>query len=454
MTGMPFTVLILFFCISQAGGDTLTLQQAVHQALSDNPELKSYTWAVEAHKEDVNAAKGRLFPKLMVEERYQRTNNPTYGFMAKLNQERFTQDDFRINSLNNPDDISDFQTSIGLEQSLFVPGLYKGIGIARRELAAQEALFTMKKEEVVLGVVKTFHMVQTAGEYVRTAQKAIDEAREHRRLALLRYDSGMGLYSDVLRAEVGFKGAEALLVEAEGNLEIARRSLGLILGRTEPVDAADSDPQFLLNDLKLYLDASLQREDLKALRLRHESSQQAVDLEKSSFFPVIGLGGRYFMNDHSDPFSPEGESYLFTGVLTWNFFDASLYHKIKKSKAKVREMDEHVKALEQEIHFRVHEAYTRVREKEHTLSLASAVVAEAEEAVRLVKTRYESSLAPMVDLLDTQGMLNTVRAWLVEAQNEYRNAVADLYYQSGMLLDTFMQYEELHPARVQGGPHD
>jgi outer membrane protein TolC len=188
MTGMPFTVLILFFCISQAGGDTLTLQQAVHQALSDNPELKSYTWAVEAHKEDVNAAKGRLFPKLMVEERYQRTNNPTYGFMAKLNQERFTQDDFRINSLNNPDDISDFQTSIGLEQPLFVPGLYKGIGIARRELAAQEALFTMKKEEVVLGVVKTFHMVQTAGEYVRTAQKAIDEAREHRRLALLRYD--------------------------------------------------------------------------------------------------------------------------------------------------------------------------------------------------------------------------------------------------------------------------
>jgi outer membrane protein TolC len=439
---LPFLVLALLFTFGSASGEMLTLEQAVRIALSDNPGLKSYRWTVEAEKENLNAAKGNLYPKFTIEERYQRTDNPTYGFMAKLNQERFTQADFAIDSLNNPDDISDFQTSIGFEQPLFVPGLYKGIGIAKNELGAQEAMFLMKKEGVILRVIQSFHKVQTAAEYAAAAREGIDDAREHRRLASLRYDAGTGLYSDVLRAEAAHKKAEALLVKAQGDREVARRSLGLLLGRTEPVDAADSTPHLTLHAVETYLGAALQREDLKALRLRYESSQEAVALEKSAFLPEIGLGGSYLMNDQNDPFSPEGESYLLMGFLKWNFFDASAYHKIKKAKAKVHESSENVVALEQEIQFRVHEAYTRIKEKEQTLALARAILEEAGEALRLVRARYENALAPMIDLLDTQVMLNTARAQLVEAENEYGNAMAVLYYQSGMLSETFIQNQE------------
>jgi len=437
------TLLLAFFAltadISDADVIKVTLNEAINIALKDNPALKSYKWTIEGQKEDVYSAKGNLYPKFAIEERYQRTNNPTYGFMSKLNQERFTQEDFRIESLNSPADISDFQTSIGFEQPLFIPGVYQGISMADNELEAQEALFRMKREEVILSLIKTFNMVQTAGEYVITTQKGIEDAREHKRLSLLKLDSGMGLHSDMLRAEVAVKRAEAMLVKAKGNLDVARRSLGLILGRTEPVNVLDDNPQLTLNDLQVYLDASLEREDLKALRLRYENSREAVDMEKSAFLPEIGLRGTYFMNDHRDPFSPEGESYLLMGHLKWNFFDASSYHKIKRAKAKVHETDENVRGLEKEINFRVNEAYTRVKEKEQNLSLSRAVLTEAEESLRLVRIRYENSLAPMVDLLDTMLVLNTVRAQMVEAENEYLNAIAVLYYESGMLSKTLIQ---------------
>ncbi len=162
--------------------------------------------------------------------------------MSKLNQERFTQEDFLIESLNDPADISDFQTSFSIEQPLFVPGVYAGINMAGKELEVKQAEYQRKKEEVVLNVIKTFHMVLSSKKYVEAAQKGTEDAQEHKRLAALRYDAGMGLHSDVLRAGVAVKKAEAALVRAESNLEVAGRALGLLLGRTGPVDVEEDNP--------------------------------------------------------------------------------------------------------------------------------------------------------------------------------------------------------------------
>jgi len=129
------TVFLLCIHANFAFSEILTLQQAVSIALKDNPALRSYHWTVEAQKEEVKNAKGSLFPKVKIEERYQRTDNPTYGFMAKLNQERFTQDDFNISSLNNPRDISDFQTGTEFDLTISRRGKHyawiRGHGIVR-----------------------------------------------------------------------------------------------------------------------------------------------------------------------------------------------------------------------------------------------------------------------------------------------------------------------------------
>ncbi len=437
-----FPVLLLIF-INNAEAERLSLQQAIHAALEDNPALKSYSWILQGQREDLKTAKGHLYPKLKIEERYQRTDNPTYGFMSKLNQERFTQEDFLIESLNDPADISDFQTSFSIEQPLFVPGVYAGIHIAGKELEAKQAEYQRKREEVVLNVVKSFHSVLSSKKYLKVTQQGIEDAQEHQRLAALRYDAGVGLHSDVLRAGVAVKKAEAVFVTAESNLEVAGRALGLLLGRTETVDVEEDKPILPLIDLGAYLDAAVQREDLKALKLRYDNSRQSVNMERSALLPEAGIGGSYFLNDHNSPFSPEGESYLVGGVIRWNLIDASVHHKIKKAQARVREVEEALTGFEKEIHFRINEAYIRVREKDHNRALSEAMMKEAEEALRLVSVRYENSLAPIVDLLDTQLAVDGARARLLEAENQYLNAIADLYYQSGILLKTINQDGEL-----------
>ena len=100
---------------------TVSLREAVSIALKDNPLLKAYTWKIAAQKEERNITKGHLYPKFTLEERFSRTDNPTYAFMAKLNQARFTQEDFAINALNSPSPVTDFQTTFSFEMPIYAP---------------------------------------------------------------------------------------------------------------------------------------------------------------------------------------------------------------------------------------------------------------------------------------------------------------------------------------------
>jgi len=345
-------LLIIFIVVNSSGAEMLTLNQAINIALNHNPDLKALSWSVEGQKNEANAAKGRYYPKLNIEERFLRTDNPTFGFMAKLNQERFAQNDFLINRLNNPDDISDFQTLLTVEQSLYVPKVHIGFGMAKNELKAKEAEFEIKKEEIALSVLQMFLGVQTAQEYLKSAQKSIEDALEHKRLASLKYNVGTAVYSDSLRTEVEVKKAQAFLASTKADLDVSRRALGMVLGRSEPVDVTEDRILLHLSDLDSYLEVSLNRKDIEALKIRYENAKAGVNMEKSGFLPEAGIRGSYQMNDNKNPFSPDGDSYMIMGFLKWNLFDASQYSKIKKAKADEKIFEERLSSLKNRINFR------------------------------------------------------------------------------------------------------
>ena len=170
-----------------------------------------------------------------------RTVNPTYAFMTKLNQERIEQSDFAPDSLNHPDAVNDFQTAVSFEQPLFVRKANIGLEMSKREVEASEEALQRKKEEIAFKVVQYYLMVGTAAGYVGVAEKALEDAREHQRLAEVRYSAGLGLYSDTLRAATAVAEARQRLVSAEKNLSVAKRALGLMIGSGEAVDVTRGD---------------------------------------------------------------------------------------------------------------------------------------------------------------------------------------------------------------------
>lgn len=424
-----------FSALAHADERTFSIDDALSLAMKGNPELRAFDNSVSAAGEDIGIARSNLLPKINFEERFMRTTNPTLAFAAKLNQERFTTADFAIPSLNNPDAINDFQTSISFEQPLYVRKAYIGLKMAKQEFSAKQEDLTRKKEEVAFNIIRTALMINSSKEFVEAAKKGVEDAKEHLRLAELRYDAKLGLYSDVLRARTLVAESEQRLISSEKNHSMAKRTLGLLLGLTEPVSITGNTPQLELKSVDHYSQVSLSRKDIKSLQMRYDNAKNNIELAKSDYYPMVGLGGAYMLNDHDTPFGGEGNSWQVSAFLRWSIFDGTLRkHESAKAKYKALEAAEYLEGLKKTVSYKIHEAYLGVEEARKNAELSEAAVKTAEEGERLVRARYENSLSPIVDLLDAQVSLDNARANVVVKKNEYRTAVANLSYESGTLL--------------------
>lgn len=429
-----------FIILSSAGAlaseGAITLKQAIELGLRENPGLKAAASSTEAAREDIGIARSALLPKIALEERFMRTTNPTFAFSSKLNQERFAQDDFAITSLNSPDAINDFQTSISFEQPLYLRGAGIGLRMAKEEYSARKDELEGKREAAAFEIGSTYLLVNTAREFARVADQGLEDAREHLRLAEARYGSGLGLLSDVLRARTGVVEAEQRLVTAGKELRVARRALGLLLGLEGEIVTADEVEAPALKELDYYLTASARRSDLSSMSRRRDNAGNAVELARSGYYPMIGVGGAYFLNDHRAPFGAEGESWQVSAFLRWNIFDGGLRsHESKKASHLANEAAHRLEGLRKTAVFSVHEAWLSVEEAKKNLELSEAALRSAEEGERLVRLRYENSLSPIIDLLDARLSLEGARADRVMRKNALSTALLNLSFQAGTLLE-------------------
>ncbi|MBI2399559.1 MAG: TolC family protein [Deltaproteobacteria bacterium] len=429
-----FSALAFIFNAAAASAAPLFLKDAVEMGLNQNHGLKAATAATGAAREQIGAARGHLLPKITFEERYMRTNNPTFAFSSKLNQERFSSQDFAISSLNSPEAINDFQTSLSIEQPVYARGARVGLSMAKEEYSASRDELSRRREEAAFNIVNAFLSVNTAAGFMQAAEAGVTDSKEHLRIAEARHTGGLGLFSDVLRARTGLLEAEQRLVSAQKGLSLARRSLGLLLGLDEEAQADSSGFDMPLRNINHYLSSARERGDLKSMIKRRKNARNAVSLANSDYFPMVGVGGSYFLNDHETPFGSEGESWQVSAFLRWNIFDSTRSFEAASARLKSIEAGERLEGMKQFVSFSVHQAYLNVDEAKKNAELAEAALKSAEEGERLVRLRFENSLSPIVDLLDAQASLSGARASVVMRKNAYSESLAALSFEAGTIL--------------------
>jgi outer membrane protein len=434
-----FLFLVVFAQVGVGEELRLSLKDAIGRALENNNELRAMENSVSASRADVGVARSFLLPQLRMEENFVRTDNPVGVFSIKLNQERFTESDFDLNNLNNPDPVSDFETRFSVEQPILAVQEALAVKSANKEYLASAEEFGRQREYIAFRVFESYIAVETAKEFVRVAKKALEDAEEQLRIANTRYKTGLGLYSDTLRASTAATEAEQQLVSTEKNLSVAKRSLGLLLGLSDPVDTdAETNEKITLMEFDYYQDMSRSRKDLKALEYKQQSAKTNVRMAESGYLPKIGVMGSYQLNDENTPFGAEGDSWLIAGFLRWEIFNGGR-REYERAKAKhvVKQTEESIKGMKKRVSLQVYESYLSVEESKKNVELAESSLKTAREGTRLVRKRYENSLSPFVDLLDAQVNLDRTRANLTAQKNEYRKSLAKLAFESGTILQVF-----------------
>jgi len=222
----------------------LTLAEATAEALAESDLLRAEDARVAGAAGAVAAARGNLLPTITFEERFFATDNPAYDFSTKINQGNFSAADLQgaPGTFNNPDPIGDFQTSITLTQPIYSRRAILGVAMARAEAGAVNLDRDRRREEVAHQVLQAWLGSRAAEAYLETALRAEEDAEEHVRLAGVAEAAGTGLASDRLRAEVALAEARRMRLTVENDLEIARRGLGLAVGREEALAPSEPGP--------------------------------------------------------------------------------------------------------------------------------------------------------------------------------------------------------------------
>jgi outer membrane protein TolC len=415
----------------------LTLPEAIAEALATSDLLRAEDARVAAAAGAVEAARGSRWPTVTLEERFLATDNPAYDFSTKINQGNFTMSDLQgaPETFNNPDPISDFQTSLTVTQPLYSRRIGLGVEMAQAESGAVNLDRDRRRDEVVHRVQLAWLGAQAAEAYLETAIRAEQDAVEHLRLAGVAEAAGTGLASDRLRAEVALAEASRMRLTVENDLEIARRGLGLAVGRDEELAPAETAIPAAEMDLETLLAGAGGRADLLALEARAANARRAAKLEGAARLPEVGLTGALQANDPDYPFGTSGTSYMVGVGVTWRVFDGNRSKASEaRAEAGARQAESYLAASVKEARFRIREAWLRLKEAQAGITIAERALASADEGVRLVRVRYENGLAPMVALLDAQSALNRARSDAVRARAGEASALTELKFRAGVLL--------------------
>ncbi|HEY3308020.1 MAG TPA: TolC family protein [Desulfuromonadaceae bacterium] len=421
----------------------LTLKDATQRALESNSLIKAARYRATAARQAVSAADSALYPHLLFEEDFAASNAPTQAFMMKLDQGRFTQSDFQINNLNSPEQLHNFKTSLSVQQSLYSPSVSSSRALAKKEADNDELAVEGVKQELAFLVLQIYLDIYRFEAKVKTSEQAVNEAKEHLRLAVVRNAAGVGLLSDELRAKTHLSSAEQQAVTALNNLMLARLQLSLAIGLSETARIELGDPLNWL--VQPQSDGLLQvalkkRTDLGQAQVSLEKSELAVKLARSGYLPSLSAFASYQTNARDIPFGADNDAWLAGIGLKWNLFDGfRTRHESERAVANrlaaAEMLDDKIKI----IRYQLEESYLRREEMGKRREIARHALQDAEETVRLLSRRFENSLATMADILDAQTALDQARVSKIEAESNWILAGGRIYYSAGILLEEMLR---------------
>lgn len=434
-------ILIVFVLLPRISypQEILTLERAKNIALSKSPIINESQQNLIVWKWRVLEADSRKFPRIDLTETYSRTDNPTLAFSSLLNQERFSQQDFNIERLNDPSAITNYNTRLSLIFPIFNAGTeWIEAQKVRLGMDMQKEGFEWKKQIVLFEVTKAYYEVVYAKARRDVLKKAIDTARKNFLIVEALFQEGMVVKSDYLSSMVNLSSLEQEMIIAENALKNSIYRLNHTMGL--PVETVHEFPEgieedrFILPELdQLIKDALQRRPDYNQMRITQRLKEKDIMVSSMRFLPSLNIYASYDLNDR-DPFGSRGESWLAMAIINMNIFSGfSDYAKMHEERADHERIKYLLQDYESMINLQIREAFLRVNSAKERINVARKAVVQAEEALRIIENRYRAGISGIVELLQAETRLKEHRLSEIKAIFDYNMSIAELKLMAGIM---------------------
>lgn len=418
-------ILLLFLVdVRPASGENWTYERILTFAKSNVPEVMQAQAKVDLTRAKLAQAEASLWPHLIVESDYSRTDTPAAVFGSILNQRRYSS----TLNFNDVPDTDNLALRGYAEYSLFTGGRENAerraadaeLNASRFDQASAERAYTT-------AAAMAFIEAWKANELIQAFNAAIETLQANEKAALKMVQSGSALETDALDVGVQLSSAREDLLSAENALKISKLALKSLL--------AVDDDQFELDLPSLNANPIApgilpSRSEIEAVEARLAKGESLIDAAKSGYLPSLKarLGYQYDRGWETDG---DNGSYVAGVLAQWNLWDGfATSAAVEQAKSAQTGLEYSRTRLKNQIALDIESNKLNLAEAESRLQISGKAQESAEKSAQITRLRYQQGLVTTTQLLDAEKALTTARV-------HKALALADSYFANVRLRDAY-----------------
>ena len=379
----------------------ITLDEAIDLSLKNNHQLKTDQAKIEEATAAVKEATERRLPNASVSGTYMRLNSANFNLKTKSDSSGGNGSGGGTPKVN--------QAAYGLlnvSLPIYQGGKIKyGIESSRYLAEAVKLDATDDRDEVVQNTIEAFANLFKAKSAVRLVKENLAQSQQRVKDFSNLEKNGLLARNDLLKAQLQSSNLELSLLDAENNAQLANLNMNLMLGLPNTtelmMDTTGIEKKNDTRTLEEFVQAAKDnRKDMSALTLRKKAAETGIKLAKADMYPSLQLTGGYIAADVPRVFTVTNALNVGAGV-SYNI--ASLWKtksKIQQANAKVVQLTESQAMLDDNITMQVNKSYLALISNRKKIQVYTTAVEQAEENYRIVKNKFDNSLATTTDLLE------------------------------------------------------
>ena len=419
--------------VSAQGGKTLTLAQAVDEALARNERLVNQHDTIAQADLGLRLARNTFRPKVTpnIFGSFGRTDVSSQTYRVDVSQKLVTGTELRLSTGTASAQIPSVtggsegdvlfynaDTTLTLTQPLL-----RGFGpsVARRSLTSAELRReeadrqqALAEQQVTVDVAAAYYRVLSQQAFVEVARQSLQRARRLRDASEAKLDAGLVSQLDVLRSQQLVAQAEIQLFDAQAGVEDARDRVSFLMGRpandvfdvqadiprldAEPIDVARATAVALANRL-----------DLKSRVAASSDADQQIRFSRNQLLPQVdvnlALTRRETAKTFRDSFGLEG--YQFATFFTISMpvdrtaqqveFQSAILDRDRRR----REIATLERQIADDVKLAVRERDRMVR----SVMSAETSVEIGKKEVEVAELRYQNGLSNNLDVVTAESAL-------------------------------------------------
>ncbi len=404
---------------------TLTLEEAVDIALSDNPTIKIAELEVERYDYVRKATMGALLPQVSVD--------------GTLNQTLQSQSMARGFSFGG-DQYTTITAAGNVSLALYAPTVYRTLKMNSKEAESAVESARSSRIELVAAVKNSFYSVMLAQrslevllESSETSKQTVDETQ-------VKFDNGLSAEYDLLTAQVQYSNLQPTIIATRSSIDIAKDLLKMYLSLPLDVDIEVTGNLDNLHDIVMNSSANLSRDisgnsSIRSLALSEEILSQQLRINNASRLPTLSAYGTInYTGNNMDSFSLDGSDTTTTSSNSYFWQTPSsvglslsipIFSGFTRT-ATSRQIENQIDQLELQrrytedsVNVSLATAISDINSAREQLFAQKQTVEQAIKAYDISNTRYTAGAGTILEL-------NTARLTMTQAELNFSQAIYDL----------------------------